>query len=184
MILSNPETGQMGFAKGIAVTGEEKSFRCNLSIHSVHDTNKTKKLDAFRESTGSIKSSFTEDCKLMTSREGYDAYQLYLGIKLHFYSDYDFIKYNGKVRGDINAFLKRKDKYHFGKLFKLYGRTYRTFMLRIFVLRIRMQSTWLMMKHHSKFIRTGRNVIRSCRTYLNRKYQTFYLSLKSKHNSK
>ena len=63
----------------------------------------------------------------MTSREGYDAYQLYLGIKLHFYSDYDFVKYNGKVRGDINAFLKRKDKYHFGKLFKLYGQNLQDF---------------------------------------------------------
>lgn len=55
----------------------------------------------------------------MTSREGYDAYTLYLGIKLHFYSnDYDFIKYNGKVKADIKSFLKRKDKYHFGKLFR------------------------------------------------------------------
>ena len=50
----------------------------------------------------------------MTSREGYDAYTLYLGIKLHFYSKgYDFVKYNGKVKSDINSFLKRKDKYHF-----------------------------------------------------------------------
>ena len=40
----------------------------------------------------------------MTSREGYDAYTLYLGIKLHFYSkDYDFVKYNGKVKSDINS---------------------------------------------------------------------------------
>ena len=55
----------------------------------------------------------------MTSREGYDSYQLYLGIKLHFYSeDYDFVKYNGKVKADINSFLKRKDKFQFGKLFK------------------------------------------------------------------
>ena len=54
----------------------------------------------------------------MTSRDGYDAYTLYLGIKLHFHSDsYDFVKYNGKVKSDINSFLKRKDKYHFGKLF-------------------------------------------------------------------
>ena len=53
----------------------------------------------------------------MTSREGYDAYTLYLGIKLHFYSkDYNFVRYNGKVKADINSFLKRKDKYHFGKL--------------------------------------------------------------------
>jgi hypothetical protein len=57
----------------------------------------------------------------MTSRDGYDAYTLYLGIKLHFNSkDYDFIKYNGKVRSDINSFLKRKDKFHFGKLHKIY----------------------------------------------------------------
>ena len=57
----------------------------------------------------------------MTSREGYDAYTLYLGIKLHFTSkDYNFIKYNGKVKADIKSFLKRKDKYHFGKLFKTY----------------------------------------------------------------
>lgn len=57
----------------------------------------------------------------MTSREGYDAYTLYLGIKLHFHTkDYDFVKYNGKVKSDINSFLKRKDKYHFGKLFKTY----------------------------------------------------------------
>ena len=35
----------------------------------------------------------------MTSREGYDAYTLYLGIKLHFINEeYNFIKYNGKVK--------------------------------------------------------------------------------------
>ena len=57
----------------------------------------------------------------MTIREGYDAYTLYLGIKLHFTSkDYNFIKYNGKVKADIKSFLKRKDKYHFGKLYKEY----------------------------------------------------------------
>lgn len=57
----------------------------------------------------------------MTSREGFDAYQLYLGIKLHFHSDkYNFVTYNGKVKADINSFLKRKDKYHFGKLAKKY----------------------------------------------------------------
>ena len=50
----------------------------------------------------------------MTSREGYDAYTLYLGIKLHFYSnDYDFVKYNGKVKADIKSFLKRNDTYPF-----------------------------------------------------------------------
>ena len=57
----------------------------------------------------------------MTSREGYDAYTLYLGIKLHFINEeYNFIKYNGKVKADIKSFLKRKDKYHFAKLYKTY----------------------------------------------------------------
>lgn len=57
----------------------------------------------------------------MSSREGFDAYQLYLGIKLHFHSkDYDFIKYNGVVKADLNAFMRRKDKFHFGKLSRQY----------------------------------------------------------------
>jgi hypothetical protein len=65
----------------------------------------------------------------MTSRQGYDAYQLYLGVKLHFYSNYDFLRYNGKVKGDINTFLKRKDKYHFGRLAKKYGTELQNFYL-------------------------------------------------------
>lgn len=66
----------------------------------------------------------------MTSREAYDAYTLYLGIKLHFYSKgYDFIKYNGKVKSDINSFLKRKDRYFFGKLFKMYSQELQDFYI-------------------------------------------------------
>jgi len=66
----------------------------------------------------------------MTSREGYDAYTLYLGIKLHFHSkDYDFIKYNGKVKSDINSFLNRKVKYHFGKLFKTHKQELQDFYI-------------------------------------------------------
>jgi len=66
----------------------------------------------------------------MTSREAYDAYTLYLGIKLHFYSKgYDFIKYNGKVKSDINSFLKRKDRYFFGKLFKMYSQDLQDFYI-------------------------------------------------------
>ena len=66
----------------------------------------------------------------MTSREGYDAYTLYLGIKLHFYSkDYNFVKYNGKVKADINSFIKRKDKYHFGKLYKKYKNNLQDFYI-------------------------------------------------------
>ena len=66
----------------------------------------------------------------MTSREGYDAYTLYLGIKLHFYSkDYNFVRYNGKVKADINSFVKRKDKYHFGKLYKKYKNNLQDFYI-------------------------------------------------------
>ena len=66
----------------------------------------------------------------MTSREGYDAFTLYLGIKLHFHSKgYDFIKYNGKVKSDINSFLKRKDKYQFGKLFKIHKQELQNFYI-------------------------------------------------------
>jgi len=66
----------------------------------------------------------------MTSRDGYDAYTLYLGIKLHFSSkDYNFIKYNGKVKADIQSFLKRKDKYHFGKLHKTYKQDLQDFYI-------------------------------------------------------
>ncbi len=66
----------------------------------------------------------------MTSRERYDAYTLYLGIKLHFYSEgYDFVKYNGKVKADINSFGKRKDKYHFGKLSRKYKQNLQDFYI-------------------------------------------------------
>ena len=44
----------------------------------------------------------------MTSREGFDAYCLYLAINNHFNTEsYDYFKYNGKVPAKIQAFLKR-----------------------------------------------------------------------------
>ena len=75
----------------------------------------------------------------MTSREGFDAYQLYLGIKLHFHSDkYNFVTYNGKVKADINSFLKRKDKYHFGKLYK----TYKTELQDFYIANLSTKDLW------------------------------------------
>ena len=57
----------------------------------------------------------------MTSREGYDAYCLYLAVNNHFHTDsYDYFKYNGKVSAKLESFLKRKDKYHFAKLARIY----------------------------------------------------------------
>lgn len=47
---------------------------------------------------------------------GYEAFSLYHVLKLHFTSDYDYFKYNGKTNITIDSFEKRKDKYHFYKL--------------------------------------------------------------------
>ena len=57
----------------------------------------------------------------MTSREGYDAYCLYLAVNNHFNTDsYDYFKYAGKTSVKLETFLKRKDKYHFAKLARKY----------------------------------------------------------------
>jgi hypothetical protein len=47
----------------------------------------------------------------------YEAYTLYLAIKLHFTSsNYDFYKHNAKVNASFNTFLKRNDRFFFHKL--------------------------------------------------------------------
>ena len=66
----------------------------------------------------------------MTSREGFDAYCLYLAINNHFYSDsYDYFKYNGKVSAKLESFMKRKDKYHFAKLSRKYNDELKDFLV-------------------------------------------------------
>jgi hypothetical protein len=53
--------------------------------------------------------------------EGMKAYSRYQALKLHFTSDYDFVKYGGKIRTiSEEAFLKRKDQYLFRKLERKY----------------------------------------------------------------
>ena len=54
--------------------------------------------------------------------EGFNAYKTYLALKQHFTSSYDYFKYNGKVRANIESFLKRKDKFFFRKLQKKYNK--------------------------------------------------------------
>jgi hypothetical protein len=52
---------------------------------------------------------------------GFECYTLFMGIKLHFTSSYDFLKYNGKIHNvTINSFDSRKDKYFFHKLSRVY----------------------------------------------------------------
>ncbi len=66
----------------------------------------------------------------MTSREGFDAYCLYLAINNHFHSEgYDYFKYNGKVSAKLPAFLQRSDKYHFAKLAREYRDELKDFLV-------------------------------------------------------
>ena len=66
----------------------------------------------------------------MTSREGFDAYCLYLAVNNHFNTEaYDFFKYNGKVPVKLPAFLKRSDKYHFAKLAREHREDLRDFLV-------------------------------------------------------
>lgn len=47
---------------------------------------------------------------------GYEAYTTYLALKRHFTTEYDYFKYNGKIKSSEDSFAKRRDKYSFEKL--------------------------------------------------------------------
>jgi hypothetical protein len=46
---------------------------------------------------------------------GYEAYTTYLAVSRHFTSNYDFFKYNGKIKAKQSSYESRKDKYFFEK---------------------------------------------------------------------
>ena len=48
--------------------------------------------------------------------DGYQAYQIYQSLKLHFTSDYDAVKYNYKTAVKRVTFERRRDRYFFEKL--------------------------------------------------------------------
>jgi len=48
----------------------------------------------------------------------FDAYVMYIALKRHFSSSYDYVKYNGKVNVSVASLEKRRDKYSFTKLAK------------------------------------------------------------------
>jgi hypothetical protein len=48
----------------------------------------------------------------------FDAYVMYIALKRHFSSSYDYVKYNGKVNVSVASLEKRRDKYSFHKLAK------------------------------------------------------------------
>lgn len=47
---------------------------------------------------------------------GYNAYQIYQSLKLHFTTDYDAVKYNYKTAVKRDTFERRRDRYFFEKL--------------------------------------------------------------------
>ena len=51
----------------------------------------------------------------------FEVYQKYLSLKQHFNKkEYDYFKFNGKVRANEFSFERRKDKHHFVRLSKIY----------------------------------------------------------------
>ena len=52
--------------------------------------------------------------------DAFEAYKEYIALKLHFTSDYDYFKYNGKTNVTPKSFNDRKDKYHFKRLVTKY----------------------------------------------------------------
>ena len=71
----------------------------------------------------------------------YEAYTLYLAIKLHFTTpNYDYFKHNAKVNSSLNSFLKRNDRFFFHKLATKYGNNLREYYVSNFVDR---PKTWV-----------------------------------------
>ena len=71
----------------------------------------------------------------------YEAYTLYLAIKLHFTTpNYDYFKHNAKVNSSFNSFIKRNDRFFFHKLATKYGENLRDYYVSNFVDR---PKTWV-----------------------------------------
>jgi hypothetical protein len=55
----------------------------------------------------------------LASDDSFNAYVKFLALKKHFTTDnYDYFKYNGKVRANYETFMSRNDAYSFAKLAK------------------------------------------------------------------
>ena len=53
---------------------------------------------------------------------GYQAYQIYQSLKLHFTTDYDAVKYNYKTSVKQSSFEQRRDRYFFEKLSRRFNK--------------------------------------------------------------
>lgn len=66
--------------------------------------------------------------------EPWEAYQIYLGLKLHFNSDYDYNRYDGRTSASKASFIKRKDRNFFAKVARKYGESTKDYFISNFVL--------------------------------------------------
>lgn len=62
---------------------------------------------------------------------GFEAYKLYIALKSHFTTSYDFFKYQGKVNVKFSSFDKRSDKWFFEKIAKKYNTDLQNFLVSI-----------------------------------------------------
>ena len=56
----------------------------------------------------------------MITMDAFSAYKIYMGLKAHFNSTYDFKKYGGKTTASKSSYLKRKDggkEYDFTRIY-------------------------------------------------------------------
>ena len=53
------------------------------------------------------------------TRTGYEIYIKYLALQKHFSTDYDYFKFNGRVKASVDAYQKRNDMFAFEKLSKI-----------------------------------------------------------------
>ncbi len=71
----------------------------------------------------------------MITMEAFDAYKIYMALKAHFNSDYDFNKYGGKTTVTKKSYLKRKDKFFFGKVARKYKEQVKDFFISNFLVK-------------------------------------------------
>lgn len=63
----------------------------------------------------------------------FKAYMIYMGLKAHFNSDYDYIKYGGKTSATRKSYLNRKDKAFFGKASRKFKEEVEDFFISNFI---------------------------------------------------
>ena len=53
--------------------------------------------------------------------KAFDAYNMYVAIKLHFQTNYDYFKFAGKVKTSKHSFDVRRDRIMFERVAKVYN---------------------------------------------------------------